>query len=78
MRKVAMCRAKPYELIERTQEEAKKNNDQEEISEIIEDTSIIEDDEKIENSETKIQEENETEIEEENEAEIRTDCKVTK
>merc|ERR1712098_418274 len=69
MRKVAMCRAKPYELIERTQEEAKKNNDQEEIPEIIEETSIIEDDEKIENSETKIQEENETEIEEENEAE---------
>merc|ERR1712098_895171 len=64
MQKVAMCRAKPYELIERTQEEAKKNNDQEETSEI-----IIEDEEKIEDSETKIQEENENEIEEENEAE---------
>ena len=73
MRKVAMCRAKPYELIERTQEEAKKNSDQEETSEIIEDTSIIEDEEKIEDSETKIQEENENEIEEENEAEKRID-----
>ena len=45
MRKVAMCRAKPYELIERTEEEAKKNNNQEEIPEIIEETSITEDDE---------------------------------
>merc|ERR1712115_759344 len=51
---------------------------QEEIPEIIEETSIIEDDEKIENRETEMEEENETEIEEENENEIRTDLQNDK
>merc|ERR1711954_175000 len=46
MRKVAMCRAKPYELIKRIEGETKKNNNQEEIHE------IIENHDNIENSET--------------------------
>merc|ERR1712101_64938 len=52
MRKVAMCRAKPYELIERTEEEKDKNDEQEETPEIIEEESEAENDEKIEDSET--------------------------
>merc|ERR1712115_17073 len=42
MRKVAMCRAKPYELIERIEEETKKNDEQEETPEIIEEESETE------------------------------------
>merc|ERR1712177_44833 len=52
MKKVAMCRVKPYELIERIEEETKKNDNQEETPEIIEETIETENDEKIENSET--------------------------
>merc|ERR1712115_154989 len=51
---------------------------QEEIPEIIEETSIIEDDEKIENRETEMEEENETEIEEENKNEIKRDLQNDK
>ena len=89
MRKVAMCRAKPYELIERIEGETKKNNNQEETHEIIEETretenheniensetSETESDDKIENSEMEIEEENETETEEENENETGRDLK---
>ena len=90
MRKVAMCRAKPYELIERIEGETKKNNNQEETHEIIEETretenheniensetSETESDDKIENSEIEIEEENETETEEEeNENETERDLK---
>merc|ERR1712177_128865 len=92
MQKVAICRAKSYELIERIEEETKKNNNQEEIPEIIEETSETENDEKIENSETsetesdekienieiEIEEENETETEEEKEKEKRRDLKKKK
>merc|ERR1712177_19798 len=59
MRKVAMCRAKPYELIERTEEEKNKNDEQEETPEIIEEESEAENDEKIEDSETEKEEEDE-------------------
>merc|ERR1712177_70417 len=52
MRKVAMCRAKPYELIERIERETKKNNNQEETHEIIEETRETENHENTENSET--------------------------
>ena len=66
------------ERIEQIEEEAKKNINQEEIPEIIEETSETENDEKIDNSETEIEEENENEIEEENENEIRRDLQNDK
>merc|ERR1712177_23057 len=59
MRKVAMCRAKPYELIERTEEEKNKNDEQEETPEIIEEESEAENDDKIEDSETEREDESE-------------------
>merc|ERR1711954_371946 len=62
MGKVAMCRAKPYELIERTEEEKNKNDELEETPEIIEEESEAENDDKIEDSETEKEEEDENEI----------------
>ena len=87
MRKVAMCRAKPYELVERIEGETKKNNKQEETHDVIEETKETENhentennesnetesDEKIENNEVEIVEENETE--KENKIETRKDLK---
>merc|ERR1711867_218873 len=71
-------------IIERIEEETKKNDNQEEIPEMIAETSEPENDEKIENSETsetesdeKI-ENSETEIEEEDENEIRKDLQNDK
>ena len=62
MRKIAMFRAKPYELMERIEEEKKKNDNQEETPEMIEEESETENDEKIEDSETEKEEEDENEI----------------
>merc|ERR1712029_1040292 len=59
MRKVAMCRAKPYELVERIEGETKKNNKQEETHDVIEETKETENHENTENNET-----NETESDE--------------
>merc|ERR1712082_105546 len=89
MRKVAMCRAKPYELVERIEGETKKNNKQEETHDVIEETKETENhentennktvetesDDKTENNEVEIVEENENETEEENEIETRKDLK---
>merc|ERR1712115_191271 len=58
LRKVAMCKAKPYELIERTEEEKDSSNEQEESPEILEEESEAETDNKIEDSETEKEEEN--------------------
>merc|ERR1712115_526513 len=57
LRKVAMCKAKPYELIERTEEEKDSSNEQEESPEIIEEESEAETDNKMEDSETEKEEE---------------------
>merc|ERR1711954_276269 len=69
MRKVAMCRAKPYELVERIEGETKKNKKQEETHDVIEETKETESDEKIENNKVDIVEDNGNETEEENEIE---------
>ncbi len=53
--KVAMCRAQPYELIEKTQEETEASNEQENTPEIIEEDSEVENDEKTEDSETDVE-----------------------
>merc|ERR1711867_24636 len=83
MRKVAMCRAKPYKLVERIEEVTKKNNKQDEIHDVIEETKETENHEntedkktvETENNEVEIVEENENETEEENEIETRNDLK---
>merc|ERR1711867_33500 len=78
MRKVAMCRAKPYELIERIEDKTKNNNNQEETHERIEETRETESDDKIDNIEIEIEEENVTDTEEENENETGTLLKKDK
>merc|ERR1711895_202078 len=62
VKKVATCRAKPYELKERTEEETETSNEQENPPEIIEEDSEAENDDKIEDSETKREEEDESEM----------------
>ena len=57
-----MCKAKPYELKERTEEEKEKSNEQEEPPEIIEEESEAENDDKIEDSETEREGEDESEM----------------
>merc|ERR1712177_146448 len=59
---VAMCRTKPYELKERTEEEKETSNEQEKPPEIIEEDSEAENDDKIEDSETEREEEDESEM----------------
>ena len=56
-----MCRAQPYELIEKTQEETEASNEQENTPEIIEEDSEVENDEKSEDSKTEVEEEDENE-----------------
>merc|ERR1712115_421865 len=60
--KVAACKAKPYDLKERTEEEKEKSNEQEKPPEIIEEESKAENDDKIEDSETEREEEDESEM----------------
>ena len=57
-----MCRAKPYELKERTEEEKEKSNEHDKRPEIIEEESEAENDDKIEDSETEREEEYESEM----------------
>merc|ERR1712177_146008 len=52
MRKVAMCRAKPYELVERIEGETKKNNNQEETHDVTEETKETENHGNTENNKT--------------------------
>merc|ERR1711895_363466 len=61
VRKIAACKAKPYDLKERTEEEKEESNEQEKPPEIIEEESEAENDDKIEDSETEIEEEDENE-----------------
>merc|ERR1711895_43551 len=62
VKKVATCRAKPYDLKERTEEEKEESNEQEKPPEIIEEENEAENDDKIEDSETEIEEEDENEL----------------
>merc|ERR1711895_281122 len=62
VKKVATCRAKPYHLKERTEEEKEESNKQEKLPEIIEEENEAENDDKIEDSETEIEEEDENEM----------------
>ena len=56
VKKVAMCKVKPYELKKRTDEKKEKKGDEERCPEIIEEENKVENDDKKEESEVEVEE----------------------